>query len=276
MGKLYICGTPIGNLEDVTIRLLKTLHRVDLIACEDTRHTIKLLNRYKIKKRMLSYHQHSHPQQEDYIIAQLLSGKKVALLVDAGMPGISDPGYRLISRAIAMNVKMEVVPGPTALVTALTMSGLDSDGFLFAGFLPRQKGQRRDVLSGLAQEERTLVFYEAPHRLLSTLQDILDIYGDRETVVARELTKLHEEIIRGTALTCLNHFKQTVPRGEICLLVAGYRTPPKTVDLAVVKQEVEQLIMEGVGKKEAFRRKAQEYGLKRSEVYNYYEQNKRQ
>ena len=177
MGILYICATPIGNLEDVSIRLLKTLRRVDLIACEDTRHTIKLLNRYKIKQRLVSYHQHSRPEQEDYIIAELLRGKAVALVTDAGMPGISDPGVKLIQRAIDTGVKIEVVPGPSAAIAALSVSGMESEGFLFRGFLPARSGQRKTALQELAQVRYTLVLYEAPHRLLKTLEDMLEIWG---------------------------------------------------------------------------------------------------
>lgn len=271
MGKLYVCGTPIGNLEDVSIRLLKTLRKVDLIACEDTRHTIKLLNRYRIKKRLVSYHKYSQPRQEDFLMAELSDGKAIALVTDAGMPGISDPGSGLIQRAISMGVEMEVVPGPTAIVTALIMSGIDCNGFVFAGFLPRQSGKRQETLNELKQEKRTVVFYEAPHRLLPVLKDIEHIWGDREMAVARELTKIHEEILRGTVSGHLRHFTLNPPRGEICLVVSGYEEPPKTADLDVIKGEVDELIKGGISKKEALRRKAREYGMKRSEIYNYYE-----
>ncbi|MGI6467656.1 MAG: 16S rRNA (cytidine(1402)-2'-O)-methyltransferase [Syntrophomonadaceae bacterium] len=271
MGILYICATPIGNLEDVSIRLLKTLRRVDLIACEDTRHTIKLLNRYKIKQRLVSYHQHSRPEQEDYIIAELLRGKAVALVTDAGMPGISDPGVKLIQRAIDTGVKIEVVPGPSAAIAALSVSGMESEGFLFRGFLPARSGQRKTALQELAQVRYTLVLYEAPHRLLKTLEDMLEIWGDRELVVARELTKVHEEIIRGSILKAIQHFKENAPRGEICLVVAGFQPAGKSADLHAVSLEVDQLIRAGMAKKDAFIIKAREYGLKKSDLYKYYE-----
>lgn len=274
MGKLYICGTPIGNMEDVSIRLLKTLRKVDLIACEDTRRTVKLLNRYKIKKRLVSYHRYSEPKQEDFLMTELLGNKAVALVTDAGMPGISDPGLGLIRKAIAMGVEMEVVPGPSAMVAALTMSGLDSEGFLYGGFLPRQQGQRQAVLRDLGQEKPTLIFYEAPHRLLPTLQDMLEIWGDRDMAVARELTKIHEEILRGTISTSLEHFRQNPPRGEICLVVAGYDPPLKSADLEAISREVDELIDKGMTKKEAFQGKAHEYGIKKSVIYNYYEKHK--
>lgn len=207
-------------------------------------------------------------------MAELLSGKAVALVTDAGMPGISDPGLGLIRKAIAMGVEMEVVPGPTAMVTALTMSGLNSDGFLYAGFLPRQQRQRQNVLRELGQEKRTLIFYEAPHRLLHTLQDMLDIWGDRDMAVARELTKIHEEILRGTVSSSLQHFKHNPPRGEICLVIDGYDPPLKTADLETISREVDELIDLGMTKKEAFQRKAHEYGMKKSVIYNYYENHK--
>ncbi|HCF70368.1 MAG TPA: 16S rRNA (cytidine(1402)-2'-O)-methyltransferase [Syntrophomonas sp.] len=274
MGILYICGTPIGNLEDVSIRLLKTLRRVDLIACEDTRHTIKLLNRYKIKKKLVSYHQYSGPKQENYIVAELLSGKTVALVTDAGMPGISDPGLGVIQKAIASGIKIEVVPGPSAVIAALSMSGMETEGFFFRGFLPARSRQRLTALSELAHIKNTLVFYEAPHRLLNTLEDMLGIWGDRDLVVARELTKIHEEILRGSISTAVQHFSENVPRGEFCLVVAGCRPPVKTADLHTISLEVDELINQGMGKKEAFLMKAREYGLKKSDIYNYYELHK--
>lgn len=275
MGKLYICGTPIGNLEDVSIRLLKTLRKVDFIACEDTRHTIKLLNRFKIKKRLVSYHQHSGPRQEEYLVAELLSGKTIALVTDAGMPGISDPGLGLIRRAIHCGVDLEVVPGPTAMTAALSLSGMDNEGFLFQGFLPNRRGQRQKVLQELGQVTKTLLFYEAPHRLLDTLEDMKAIWGDREVAVGRELTKIHEEILRGNISTIQQHYRHNAPRGEICLVVAGYQPPVKSADLDNIIVEIDILIAGGMEKKEAFLTKAREYGLKKSDIYNFYEHNKR-
>lgn len=274
MGKLYVCGTPIGNLEDVSIRLLKTLRKVDLIACEDTRHTIKLLNRYKIKKRMVSYHEHSGPKQEEYILAELLGGKTVALVTDAGMPGISDPGAGLIRKALISGIDLEVVPGPTAMTAALSISGLDNEGFMFQGFLPARRGQRQRVLRELGQIKNTLVFYEAPHRLLDTLEDMMEIWGNREMAVARELTKIHEEIRRADIASILEHFKHHTPRGEFCLVVAGYQVPVRTVDMDTIIMEVDYLIRGGMGKKEAFLEKAREYNIKKSDIYNYYERNR--
>ncbi|MGB4508850.1 MAG: 16S rRNA (cytidine(1402)-2'-O)-methyltransferase, partial [Syntrophomonadaceae bacterium] len=176
-GTLYICATPIGNLEDVSIRLLKTLRQVDLIACEDTRHTKKLLNRYKINKPLTSYHQHSRLSKEEMIIQKLQAGQKIALVSDAGMPAISDPGADLVRRALKAGIKVEAVPGPSALITALALSGLDTKSFIFLGFLPAKSGQRRDILKGLDEQIHTMVFYEAPHRLLKTLADIEELLG---------------------------------------------------------------------------------------------------
>jgi 16S rRNA (cytidine1402-2'-O)-methyltransferase len=222
LGILYICATPIGNLEDVSIRLLKTLRSVDLIACEDTRQTIKLLNKYKIKKKMISYHEYSDPKREDYIVDLLLQGKKIALLSDAGMPGISDPGEKLLQKVLSQPVEIEIIPGPSAAISALAISGLDMGAFIFEGFLPRQAGKRKEMLKKNLEESRTLIYYETPHRLLKTLyelQELLD--SNRKVVVVRELTKKHQEIIRGNIDEIVERFKEGEPRGEICLLIGG-------------------------------------------------------
>ena len=208
-GKLYICGTPIGNMEDVTIRLLKTLRKVDIIACEDTRHTIKLLNRYHIKKPLISYHQHSDQHKENYLIELLVSGKNVALVTDAGMPGISDPGTQLIKSVIQADIEIEIIPGPSAVIAALTLSGMDTDNFVFMGFLPVKAGQRRTALQELEQESKTIVFYEAPHRLQNLLQNIIEVMGSgRQIAIARELTKIHEQVFRGTVEEAREYFQQ--------------------------------------------------------------------
>ncbi len=271
MGKLYICGTPIGNLEDVSIRLLKTLRMVDFIACEDTRHTIKLLNRYKIKKRLISYHEHSSRNREDYILNQLLEGKKVALLSDAGMPGICDPGERLIQRAIENDLDIEVIPGPSAAVSALTVSGLDSSTFVFEGFLPRQASKRIETLESNKEEARTIIYYETPHRLMKTLLDIQAVLGEnRKIVVVRELTKRHQEIIRGSVDEIIDKFQQQVPRGEFCLLIGGQVKEPLKLNVEQLIEELDELIEDGMNKKEAFRLKAKQYQLQKSLVYKYY------
>lgn len=220
-GKLYICATPIGNLEDITIRAIKTLRQVDLIAAEDTRRTIKLLNRYKIKKPIISYYEHNELLREDLFIEKLNEGHTIALVSDAGTPGLSDPGYRLIKRCIDEGVEVEVLPGPCAAITALVASGLPTDKFLFYGFLPRKKGGRKKVLIGLSEEDKTIVIYESPHRIMSLLDELVEIFGDRKIVLARELTKKFEEIIRGTPKEIISGLKSRKLKGEIVLVING-------------------------------------------------------
>ncbi|SHG41787.1 16S rRNA (cytidine1402-2'-O)-methyltransferase [Thermosyntropha lipolytica DSM 11003] len=267
MGKLFICGTPIGNLEDVSVRLLKTLRRVDLIACEDTRHTAKLLARYKIKKPLISYHEHSGQEREAYILKLLREGKNIALVSDAGMPGISDPGAGLIKKAIEEGIPLEVVPGPSALVSALALSGMDTSSFVFVGFLPAKEGAREKLLQELKREKRTLIFYEAPHRLVKTLQSMAKILGEeRRIAVAREITKLYEEVRRGSLREIERYFAHNPPKGEFTLIVEGDREE-KEVDREKVLAEVKMLIDKGMDKKEALKMKAREYKIKKSELY---------
>ncbi|NLU50100.1 MAG: 16S rRNA (cytidine(1402)-2'-O)-methyltransferase [Syntrophomonadaceae bacterium] len=267
MGTLYVCATPIGNLEDVSIRLLKTLRRVDIIACEDTRQTSKLLQRYHIRKRLVSYHQHNRRAREELMVGYLREGKDVALVSDAGMPAISDPGEDLVRSAIREGFPVVVVPGPSALVSALALSGMDTTRFVFEGFLPAKASQRRDVLASLAAEPRTAVFYEAPHRLLETLEDMEAIMGERQIAVARELTKLFEEVVRGTVIEVRQHFATHPPRGEITIIIEGNPGQPAQVDRVALLRELEELIASGVEKKEAFKIKAREYGLKKRDIY---------
>jgi 16S rRNA (cytidine1402-2'-O)-methyltransferase len=272
LGRLFVCGTPIGNLEDVSIRLLKTLRQVDIIACEDTRHTLKLLNRFKIKNKLVSYHQFSDKSKEDYLLQEMENGKQIALVSDAGMPSISDPGQELVQRAIAAGIAIEIIPGPSAVTAALAISGLDSTNFIFAGFLPNRRNRRREVLQEMSEDKRTVIYYEAPHRLVDTLLDIEEIMGgNRQIVVARELTKTHEEIIRDSVEKVKNHFSQNPPRGEICLLVAGKKEEVNLCpDLDRIIEEVNELIELGHTKKEAFKMKALEYHISKSIIYNYY------
>lgn len=275
-GKLYICGTPIGNLDDVSIRLLKTLRKVDLIACEDTRMTIKLLNRFKIKTRMISYHEHSKREKEDYLIAQLLQGQNIALVSDAGMPTISDPGEELIRRALQTGIQLEVIPGPSALIAALALSGMDTSAFTFAGFLPQRRSRRREELEQLQSEQKTIILYEAPHRLRECLLDVVEIMGaERKLAIARELTKKYEEVRRGTAGELLHHFSSSPPRGEICLLIAPAEDKAAETNWELIIAETEELINLGMDKKEAFKIKAKEYGIKKNELYKYFVEKKR-
>lgn len=270
-GTLFVCATPIGNLEDVSIRLLKTLRKVDVIACEDTRHTIKLLNRYKIRKPLTSYHQHSSKNKEDALLEELQNGKQVALVSDAGMPAISDPGAELVRRAIEAGIPVQVIPGPSALVTALAWSGLDTQSFIFTGFLPAKSGQRRELLGSLVNEMRTVILYEAPHRLLKTLAELEEILGgQRRIAVARELTKTFEEVRRGNIAEVLQHFTVHEPRGEFTVVIAGASKEAKTAEMEQIAQEVRELIERGMDKKEALKVKAREYSISKSVLYNYY------
>lgn len=219
---LYVVSTPIGNLNDITLRALQVLGEVDLIAAEDTRQTRKLLDHYGIKTPITSYHDHNKEQKTPVLLKHLEGGMDVALVSDAGTPGISDPGYYLIRRAIEQGVQVIPVPGPTASVAALVVSGLPTDRFIFEGFLPAKKGKRRRILSELATEERTIILYESPYRLQRTLNDILEVFGDRKMVAARELTKKFEEVIRGSVSELLDHFTQNRPRGEFVLVIEGH------------------------------------------------------
>lgn len=271
MGKLYICATPIGNLEDASIRLLKTLRQVDMIACEDTRHTLKLLNRYKIKQQLISYHEHSKPEKEEYIIELLREGKDIALVSDAGMPAISDPGEGLVKKAITAGIKLEVIPGPSALISALAISGMDTTAFVFEGFLPSRSSQRRERLEKLKEETRTIILYEAPHRLLACLKDVQSILGEeRQLAIARELTKVYEEVKRGSVTELYEYYSLNPPRGEISIIIEGKEVVVEAKSLAAIAREVEELLEQGMDKKEAFKKKAHEYGIKKSMLYNYF------
>lgn len=273
-GTLYVCATPIGNLEDVSIRLLKTLRAVDIIACEDTRHTLKLLNRYKIKKRLLSYHEHSGSAREDHLVAELKKGLDIALVSDAGMPGISDPGERLVKKAIAAGIKVDVIPGPSACTAALAISGLDSTAFVFVGFLPNRRQDRRGALNDLKNESRTVILYEAPHRLLDTLSDLEEVRGpDQKLVIARELTKQYQQMQHDTVKELREYYELHSPRGEFCLLLPGQIQEAKAADLEQIISETAELIYAGMEKKEAFKMKAHEYGIKKSILYKHFVDN---
>lgn len=218
--KLFIVATPIGNLEDITLRAIKILKNVDIIACEDTRHTKILLNAYNINKPMVSFYSYNQIKKADYLITELKNGKNIALVSDAGMPGISDPGYVIIKEAIKNEINLEVIPGASALITALVASGKPTNKFVFEGFLSNKSSQRRKRLEELKKEPRTVVIYESPHRLLKLIQDIIDIMGDdKEIVCAREMTKKYEEIIRCKAIKMLEIFNKNLPRGEFVIVL---------------------------------------------------------
>ncbi len=220
-GQLYLVGTPLGNLEDITLRALRILQEVDLIAAEDTRHTLKLLNHFGIKKPLTSIHQHNERERSEGLIERIQNGTSVALVSDAGMPGISDPGCWLVQEALKQGIAVVPIPGPSAVVTALAASGLDTGSFWFAGFLPRRKREQAQVLTAMKKFPGTLVFYEAPHRVKATLQNIRQVFGDRQVVLARELTKLHEEFIRGRCDEIIQHLEQKGAKGEFTVLVEG-------------------------------------------------------
>ncbi|MEN6390190.1 MAG: 16S rRNA (cytidine(1402)-2'-O)-methyltransferase [Syntrophomonas sp.] len=267
MGKLYICATPIGNLEDVSLRLLRILKEAELIACEDTRHTGVLLKHYEIRNRLISYHANSQDKREDHLIDLLKQGKSIALVSDAGMPGVSDPGQNLIRRAIEEGIDIEVVPGPSALTAALALSGFDSTRFVFEGFLSRREGKRRAHLEDLKAEKRTIIVYEAPHRLRETLQNLEEVMGvNRPVAVAREISKKFEEVIRGSLGEVRAYFEANLPRGEICLVIAGL-TDEEKPEVNIILQEIEELIAQGMDKKEALKMKARQYKLPKAYLY---------
>ena len=269
---LYLVATPIGNLEDITLRALRVLKEVDLIACEDTRQTQKLLSHYGIQTRTVSYHEHNEMTKAAELIVDLESGAKIALVTDAGMPGISDPGFRLIALAIRHHVPVVPIPGASAFLAALVASGLPTDSFRFSGFLPAKSGQRRKLLESVRESPRTQVFYEAPHRLLATLADVVEVLGsERHVVVAREVTKLHEEFLRGRAKEILEQLKSRGEvKGEITLLIAKPETRdlrPETSNVTVA-QRVKQIMSEDkVDEKSALKKVAKERGIGKSEAY---------
>ncbi len=270
-GTLYLVGTPIGNLEDITLRALRVLKEVDLIACEDTRHTAQLLNHYGISKPTVSYHEHNEMTRAAELVVHLERGENVAVVSDAGMPGINDPGYRLVALAIRHHIRVVPVPGASAFLSALVASGLPTDSFHFGGFLPAKAGARRTALEAIRNSPRTQLFYEAPHRIVECLRDIVEMLGpERHVVVAREVTKLHEEFLRGRAEGVLAQLEQRGEvRGEITLLIgkaedAAQAAPAKKT----VGQRVQELMRdEKLEEKNALKQVAKEFGLSKSEAY---------
>ena len=266
-GKLYIVATPIGNLEDITLRALRILKEVDLIACEDTRHTRKLLTHFDIHKPLISYHEHNERTRSKELIQELSAGKNVVIVSDAGTPGISDPGSSVISEAIAAGIEVIPIPGPSALVTALIASGLPTDEFRFVGFLPAKSSARRAKLQELTVECVTLIFYESPHRLRQMLDDLHQVFGDRKVVVARELTKLHEQFKRSVLSEIASDLSDEAIRGEYVILVEGSTAVPRA-PIGTVVEQVNALILEsGLTKKDAIKQVAKLNGLSKSDVY---------
>ncbi len=269
LGKLYLVGTPIGNLEDMTYRAIATLHKVDLIAAEDTRHTGKLLKHFQILTPQISYHDHNRRYRGQLILEKLQAGQDIALVSDAGMPGISDPGFELVASCVAADIAVVPIPGVSASITALVASGLSPERFVFEGFLPTKKKERDDHLQQLVHEPRTLIFYEAPHRLLKTLAELMAYCGgDRPIVCARELTKLHEEFWRGTLQDALEHYHAFPPKGEFTLIVAGI-SPSSDIEVSdeTLRLQLQELLRSGMSRSQASRELAETMGISRRRIY---------
>jgi len=263
-GKLYLVPTPIGNLKDITLRALEVLQNVDIIAAEDTRQSLKLLNHFNIKKTLISYHQHNEQGKSGNIIDQIKEGKNIAIISDAGTPGISDPGSVIVLKCIEQNIGFEVLPGATAITTALVYSGLDTTKFIFRGFLPRENKDRKPIIDDLINRSETLIFYEAPHRLLSTLEFLYQNIGNRKISMCRELTKLYEEIIRLTLEEAIAYYKQNSPRGEYVLVIEGKskeaidKDEKAKWDTLTIEEHIQKYMNEGVNKKDAMKKVAKD------------------
>lgn len=279
-GTLYLCATPIGNLEDITLRTLKLLEGVDVIAAEDTRNTLKLLNRYEIKTPMTSYHEHNKVGKGPYLVEKLLRGESIALVTDAGMPGISDPGADLVKLCYEAQVPVTVAPGASAAVVALVLSGLDTRRFVFEGFLPPDKKERRMILQTLEKEHRTMVFYEAPHRLTDTLEELIGIFGkNRPCAAIRELTKKFEEVRRDTLGGHSAYFKGNQPKGEFVLVVEGFsleeqkKESQEAWEEVSIRVHVEKYLSQGLTEKDAMKQAAKDRGVSKREIYKEFKTN---
>ncbi len=272
-GILYLCATPIGNLEDITFRVVKTLKEVDLIAAEDTRHSSKLLNHYNIKTPMTSYHEHNKEEKGKHLISQLLEGKNIALITDAGTPAISDPGEELVKQAFEAGIRVTSLPGACALVTALTLSGLSTRRFLFEGFLPHDNKERKMILSELVDETRTIILYEAPHRLKKTLAELHDTLGNRTITIVKELTKIHENILRTSLSKALKEYENMDPKGEYVLILEGKSYMDLHLEMQsfwedrTILEHLNFYMNEGYSKKEAMKSVAKDRGISKREVY---------
>ena len=266
MGTLYLVGTPIGNLEDISLRALRILSEVPLIAAEDTRVTQRLLRHYKIKTRLTSYHEHNKLEKTE-VLLQHLAGADLALVSDAGMPGLSDPGYEIVKTAVERGFPIVPIPGPSALLTALVVSGLPSDAFTYLGFLPRKSSHRRQLLEKLAHDKRTLVAFEAPHRIKSTLKDIRQTLGERPIAIARELTKYYEEILRGKPSDLLQELDERAPKGEITLVIGGWTSEQESWDDQAVRKALQEGLAAGESPTALAKRIAQESGRPRRDLY---------
>jgi len=264
MSALYVVATPIGNLEDVTLRAIRILEEVKLIAAEDTRKTRRLLDHYGISTPMTSYYEHNKMTKLGYLL-RLLETDDLALVSEAGMPGISDPGYELVVAAANQGVRVVPIPGPSAIVAAVAVSGLPTDQFTYLGFLPRKKSERIRLLEQVSQEPRTLIAFEAPHRLIDSLKDLLEVLRDRRMAIVRELTKLHEEVFRGSISEAIEHFQQ--PKGEFTIIIEGCKKEAKPVLTAEIESEIQALQSQGIPAKEAVAHLSATTGLPRKELY---------
>jgi len=273
-GKLYLCATPIGNLEDMTFRGIRILNEVDIIAAEDTRHTIKLLNHYEIKTKMTSYHEHNKYDKGPKLLQKLLEGKNIAIVTDAGTPGISDPGEELVKLCIENGIEVTSTPGAVAAITALIISGMPTRRFLFEGFLPNDKKEKKFILESLKREIRTIIIYEAPHRLKQTLQLLSTTIGDRDIAITRELTKRYEEVIKTTINKAIEKYETEVPRGEFALIIKGLdieevkQQQKESWDVYTIEEHLDIYINKGIEKKEAIKLVSKDRGIPKREVYN--------
>lgn len=275
MGTLFVVSTPIGNMEDITLRALRVLREVSLIAAEDTRHTGRLLKRYGIETPQISYFEHNKLARQG-VILERLAGGDVALVSDAGTPGLSDPGYELIGAAIEAGWPVVAIPGASALLAGLVVSGLHMDQFVYLGFLPRRSAERHRLLEGLCNEVRTIIFYEAPHRLLKSLEDVLQILGERRVVIGRELTKLHEETLRLPLSEAVEWFRAHEPRGEFTVVLAGAQAVASKEEPVSLEAQLAACVEKGMTAKSAVQKVVEETGLPRRRVYEVYLQLKKQ
>ncbi len=274
-GKLYLCATPIGNLEDITLRVLNTLKEVELIAAEDTRHSIKLLNHFQIKTPMTSYHEYNKVDKAKYLVSQMEKGINLALITDAGTPGISDPGEELVKQCYEAGIEVTSLPGPAACITALTVSGLETRRFCFEAFLPWDKRERQRILKELEEETRTIVLYEAPHHLVKTLEELYEVLGEREITLCRELTKRYEEAWQTTFSQALEKFSVDEPKGEYVVVIRGKsweeleKEQIRSWERISIKEHMEQYEKQGMDRKSAMKAVARDRGMGKREVYQY-------
>lgn len=273
-GKLYLCATPIGNLEDITYRVIKTLKEVDLIAAEDTRHSIKLLNHFEIDTPMTSYHEFNKYDKAKYLVAEMIQGKNIAIITDAGTPGISDPGEELVRQCFEAGIEVSSLPGPAALITALTMSGQKTRRFAFEAFLPSDKKERAIILNELKNETRTIILYEAPHRLLQTLKELKESLGDRSITLCKELTKIHENANKSTLSELIEKYEAETAKGEFVLVVEGKthedirKEEIEGFMTMTLEDHMEMYTSKGIDKKEAMKKVAKDRGISKRDVYN--------